>query len=118
MKKIKSKYLSIIINQRNILDVPDTALCQGIKSGSEKDWDFILYLSDQNTKLDSKTLLLSLACTRDLVLLERYLNYQINSTRVKKIDSLAGIIHAAKLNQNPLQIWNFIKYNWMFLFEK
>jgi hypothetical protein len=62
--------------------------------------------------------LLSLACTRDLVLFERYLNYQINSTKVKKIDSLAGIIHAAKLNQNPLQIWNFIKNNWMFLFEK
>ena len=60
----------------------------------------------------------SLACTRDSVLLERYLNYQINSTAVKKTESLFGIMQASKLNQSPLQIWNFIKKNWFFLFER
>ena len=96
----------------------ETVSCTGLKYSTIKEWEIILKLSAQKTILDSKNLILSLGCTRDPILLERYLYFHINSTQFKKSDSLVGLLYASKLNQASGQIWNFMKNNWEQIYEK
>ena len=53
-----------------------------------------------------------MACTKQPWLISRYLNDQINSTKVRLQDSAAGISRMALNPNGNLRTWTFIKDNW------
>ncbi len=56
-----------------------------------------------------------LSCTKDPILMERYLNDQINVTKVRKNFRLLGITFAAQSAYGSTITWNFVKRNWTLL---
>jgi hypothetical protein len=55
-----------------------------------------------------------MSCTEEPVLVLRYLNDQINSTKVRPQDSILGVTKVAKSNLT----WPFIKNNWSLFVDK
>ena len=60
----------------------------------------------------------ALSKTRDMNLLERFLNYQLNETIVNRQDCLNGISYAVENIYGYYFTWNFVKKNWNKLYEK
>jgi glutamyl aminopeptidase len=59
-----------------------------------------------------------MACTKQPWLISRYLNDQINSTKVRLQDSAAGLSRIAATSYGNLRTWTFIKDNWDELISK
>ena len=59
-----------------------------------------------------------MSCTKQPWLISRYLNDQINSTKVRLQDATNGIIYGAQTTFGNLRTWTFVKDNWDFLFSK
>ena len=55
-----------------------------------------------------------MSCTEEPALIERYLNDQINSTKVRLQDTILGVTNVAKSNLT----WPFIKNNWSLFTDK
>ena len=86
----------------------------------KKEWEF---LSDvyENKEKDLKMKLIiqeALSKTRDLSLLERFLNDQLNEDKINRQDCLTGILHATLNPYGFNTTWNFVKKNWNKLYEK
>jgi hypothetical protein len=56
----------------------------------------------------------SMSCTEEPVRMERYLNDQINSSKVRPQDTILGVTKVAKSNL----MWPFIKNNWSLFTDK
>lgn len=59
-----------------------------------------------------------MACTREPWLINRFLNDQLNDTKVRKQDTLFGIRYASVKPLGNIMTWDFIKTNWNELFER
>ena len=59
-----------------------------------------------------------MACTKQPWLVSRYLNDQINSTKVRLQDASSGIAQVAMRTHGNLRAWNFVKDNWDDLVSK
>lgn len=60
----------------------------------------------------------AMSCSKEPWLIKRYLNDQLNETKVRRQDSIRGIISAARTQHGSLITWNFMKENWPELFER
>ena len=60
----------------------------------------------------------ALSKTRDMNLLERFLNDQLNETIVNRQDCLNGISYAVDNLYGYYFTWSFVKKNWDKLYEK
>jgi hypothetical protein len=90
-----------------------------VSYGSINDWEFLLneYVKEKDLKM--KIILQdALSKTRDMNLLERFLNYQLNETIVNRQDCLNGISYAVENIYGYYFTWNFVKKNWNKLYEK
>jgi hypothetical protein len=59
-----------------------------------------------------------MACTKQPWLVSRYLNDQINSTKVRLQDAASGISSIAVRSHGNLRTWTFVKDNWDYLFAR
>ena len=64
---------------------------------------------DSNAK---KELQNAMACTREPWLVNKFLNDQLNNTKVRKQDTLYGLRYAATKPLGNVLAWDFIKSNW------
>ena len=53
-----------------------------------------------------------MSCTREPWLLNKYLNDQLNETKVRKQDTLSGLRYALSHSNSYSLAWNFIKDKW------
>jgi hypothetical protein len=87
--------------------------------GTSKEWEFLSNEYDREKDFKMKILLQeAMSKTKDLGLLERFLNNQMNETKVNRQDCLIGITSAAKTLYGYNFTWNFVKNNWNKLYEK
>ena len=59
-----------------------------------------------------------MSCTKEPWLIKKYLNDQLNTTKVRVQDTLSGLRVAAQRPHASLFTWNFVKDNWNELFDR
>ena len=93
--------------------------CTAIRNGGDKEWTF---LSDQYEKEISANqrdyLQTGMSCTKQPWLISRYLNDQINSSKVRLQDAPYGFTKIAVTGSGNLRTWTFVKDNWNYLVSK
>ncbi|XP_078666409.1 aminopeptidase Ey-like [Branchiostoma floridae x Branchiostoma belcheri] len=93
--------------------------CYGIANGNEDDWNFAWqkYLSTDTVASEKALLLSALACTADQYVLSRYLDWTIDSTKVRKADALNTIVAISGNKLGKTMVWNFLNQNWGYIFD-
>ncbi|XP_019622953.1 PREDICTED: aminopeptidase Ey-like isoform X2 [Branchiostoma belcheri] len=93
--------------------------CYGIANGNEDDWNFAWqkYLSTDTVASEKALLLSALACTADQYVLSRYLDWTIDSTKVRKADALNTIVAISGNKLGKMMVWNFLNQNWGYIFD-
>lgn len=93
--------------------------CTAIRNGGDKEWEFASAQYDKEQQSSQRTnLQQGMSCTKQPWLISRYLNDQINSSKVRLQDSAAGISRMAASANGNLRTWIFVKENWNNLVSK
>lgn len=86
----KSWYTETNPDQNNPIprDLRSVVYCQALKVGGENYWEFLWErYQNSNVATEKQQILGSLACVKELWLLQRYLQWSIDPTKVRKQDS-------------------------------
>ena len=93
--------------------------CTAIKYGSKSEWNFASNQYDAETDSNAKKEIQnSMACTREPWLINRFLNDQLNHTKVRRQDTLFGLRYASTKSLGNIMTWDFIKTNWNELYDR
>ncbi|XP_048471730.1 aminopeptidase Ey-like [Rhincodon typus] len=93
--------------------------CSAIASGDETEWNFA-WERFQNATIatEADKLRSAMACTRHPWLLNRYLQYTLDPTKIRKQDATSTITSIASNVVGQPLAWDFVRANWKFLFEQ
>ncbi|XP_072551486.1 alanyl (membrane) aminopeptidase-like b isoform X2 [Salminus brasiliensis] len=87
--------------------------CSAIASGDEDDWDFAWNQYETATIATEKDKLrYALSCTKKIWLLNRYLEYTLEPTKIRKMDAVSTINHIARNVAGQALAWDFIRAHW------
>ncbi|NXK57037.1 AMPN Aminopeptidase, partial [Chauna torquata] len=91
--------------------------CSAVATGGEEAWDFIWERFREATVVsEADKLRTALTCSTETWILQRYLQYTIDPTKIRKQDATATINSiAGNVVGQPLA-WDFIRSNWKTLF--
>ncbi|KAG9266985.1 aminopeptidase N [Astyanax mexicanus] len=96
-----------------------TVYCNGIAAGGVDEWLFAwkMYFSSSSAA-EKERLQYALSCTRYYEILNLYLNYTLKSSVIPKDQAASIICHIADNEVGRPLAWNFIRANWMIIFNK
>lgn len=78
-------------------DLRGNVYCQALKTGGEKYWEFLWdRYQKSNVATEKSEILASLSCVKELWLLQRYLQWSIDPSKIRKQDSISVFAHVAK----------------------
>ncbi|XP_069769349.1 aminopeptidase N-like [Narcine bancroftii] len=101
------------------LNLKTTVYCNGIALGGEEEWDFAWEMFKNATIATEEDKLQSaLACTRHPWLLNRYLGYTLDPTKIRKQDATATISDIARNVVGQPLAWDFVRAKWPIIFEQ
>lgn len=90
--------------------------CSAIAAGDEDDWDFAWKEFQKATVAGEKDKLrYALSCTKEIWLLNRYLQYTLDPTKIKKMDVVSTINYIAKNVAGQPLAWDFVRGQWSYL---
>ncbi|XP_077419319.1 aminopeptidase N-like [Vanacampus margaritifer] len=95
-----------------------TVYCSAVSLGGAGEWDFVWRMF-KNATLASEASRLrgALACTKVPWLLNRYLEYTLDSTKIRKQDVASTIVGVAHNVVGMPLAWNFVRARWKQLFQ-
>uniref|UniRef100_A0AAR2LK22 Aminopeptidase n=1 Tax=Pygocentrus nattereri TaxID=42514 RepID=A0AAR2LK22_PYGNA len=94
-------------------NLKSTIYCSAIASGDEDDWDFAWKQYEAATIATEKDKLrYALSCTKKIWLLNRYLEYTLDPTKIRKMDVVSTINHIARNVAGQALAWDFIRGHW------
>ena len=88
--------------------------CNAIAAGSEKEWDFAWarYLAS-SVASEKSTILSSLSCSKEVWLLNRYLNMSLTAdSGVRKQDGYKVMGGVGRKTIGRTLTWDFVRDNW------
>lgn len=89
--------------------------CEGIKQGSEVEWDFVYEKYHNETDKNKRNqLLYGLSCSREPWLINKYFNMHSHYSE----DSLMSLTYGLQHSHSYLITWNYIRENWNLLIQK
>ncbi|MED6253404.1 hypothetical protein ATANTOWER_028725 [Ataeniobius toweri] len=93
--------------------------CSAIALGGVEEWDFVWRMF-QNTYLASEASRLrsAMACTKTPWLLNRYLAYTLDPTKIRKQDATSTIQYIAHNVVGMPLAWNFVRSKWSYIFQQ
>ncbi|XP_077374178.1 alanyl (membrane) aminopeptidase b, tandem duplicate 1 [Festucalex cinctus] len=96
-----------------------TVYCNAIAAGGAKEWDFA-WSEFQNATIatEAEKLRAALACTKQPWLLNRYLEYTLNSSLIRKQDATSTIVYIANNVIGQSLAWDFIRAHWSYIFTQ
>uniref|UniRef100_A0A3Q2YZT4 Aminopeptidase n=1 Tax=Hippocampus comes TaxID=109280 RepID=A0A3Q2YZT4_HIPCM len=96
-----------------------TAYCNAIAAGGAKEWEFA-WSEFQNATIASEAekLRAALACTKQPWLLNRYLEYTLDSKLIRKQDATSTIVYIANNVIGQSLAWDFIRAHWSYIFTQ
>uniref|UniRef100_A0A8C5CU20 Aminopeptidase n=1 Tax=Gadus morhua TaxID=8049 RepID=A0A8C5CU20_GADMO len=95
-----------------------TVYCNGLAAGGQREWDFAWSMyKNASVASEAEKLLWAMACSKQPWILTRYLEYCLDSERIRKQDASYVINSiAANVVGQPL-VWDFVRANWNYLFN-
>ncbi|XP_051918007.1 aminopeptidase Ey-like isoform X2 [Hippocampus zosterae] len=107
--------------KRNPIDpnLRSTTYCNAIAAGGAKEWEFAWSEFQKATiASEAEKLRAALACTKQPWLLNRYLEYTLNSTLIRKQDATSTIVYIANNVIGQPLAWDFIRAHWSYIFTQ
>ncbi|XP_028812988.1 aminopeptidase N-like isoform X1 [Denticeps clupeoides] len=96
-----------------------TAYCQAIAAGDVEEWDFGWEMLKKATIASEAARLRSaLACTKKPWLLNRYLQYSLDPSKIRKQDATSTIGYIANNVVGQSFAWDFFRARWDLIFEQ
>jgi len=94
--------------------IRDTVLCSAIANGNETTWDFMwTRYRNSNNGNEKLSIMNALACSREVWILERYLEMSLNEeSGVRKQDGWRVIVGVSRNIIGRYIAWNWIRDNW------
>ncbi|KAJ7997844.1 hypothetical protein DPEC_G00216380 [Dallia pectoralis] len=93
--------------------------CSAIAAGSAEEWDFGWSMFINATVASEADKLMSaLACTKDPALLKRYLEYTLDSDKIRKQDATSVIVYIASNRRGEKLAWEFVTEKWNYMFTQ
>ncbi|XP_056135374.1 aminopeptidase N-like [Lampris incognitus] len=100
-------------------NLKSTVYCNAIAWGGMEEWDFAWRMFKNATLASEAAKLRSaLACTKAPWLLNRYLEYTLDATKIRKQDATSTIQAIANNVVGMPLAWNFIRGKWNYLFQQ
>ncbi|XP_049573010.1 aminopeptidase N [Syngnathus scovelli] len=93
--------------------------CLGVELGGADEWDFVWRMLENATLASEASRLRSaLSCTKVPWLLNRYLEYSLDPTKIRKQDATSTITSVANNVVGMPLAWNFVRAHWKQLFQE
>ncbi|CAL8350993.1 unnamed protein product [Merluccius merluccius] len=100
-------------------NLKSTVYCNAIAFGGTEEWDFAWRMFQNATvATESARLRSALACTKAPWRLNRYLQYSMDPTKIRKQDATSTIVAVARNVVGMPLAWNFVREKWSQLFEQ
>lgn len=119
---IKSWYRQWMENPSQNLIHPNlksTVYCNAIAFGGVEEWDFAWRMFKNATLASEASRLRSaMACTKVPWLLNRYLDYTLDATKIRKQDATSTIQYVAGNVVGMPLAWNFVRARWSYIFNQ
>ncbi|XP_077376335.1 aminopeptidase N-like isoform X2 [Festucalex cinctus] len=95
-----------------------TVYCSAVSLGGADEWDFVWRMFKNATLAsEASRLRAALSCTKVPWLLNRYLEYTLDPTKIRKQDATSSIVGVAHNVVGMPLAWNFIRARWKQLYQ-
>ncbi|XP_045894112.1 aminopeptidase Ey-like isoform X1 [Micropterus dolomieu] len=96
-----------------------TVYCNAIAAGGTEEWDFAWSQFNSTTvATEAEKLRSALACTKQPWLLNRYLEYTLNPSMIRKQDATSTIVYIANNVVGQSLAWDFVRSQWSHIFTQ
>uniref|UniRef100_A0A7N6AP20 Aminopeptidase n=1 Tax=Anabas testudineus TaxID=64144 RepID=A0A7N6AP20_ANATE len=96
-----------------------TIYCNAIAAGGAVEWDFAWsQFLNATIAIEADKLRSALACTKQPWLLNRYLEYTLNPTLIRKQDATSTIVYIANNVVGQPLAWDFVRARWSYIFTE
>ncbi|KAJ1180035.1 hypothetical protein NDU88_005259 [Pleurodeles waltl] len=113
------KWMSNPIHNTIAPNLKSTIYCHAIAKGGENEWNFAWEMFKNATvATEADKLRAALACTKEPWILNRYLQYTLDPTKIRKQDSTSTITYIANNAVGQSLAWDFVRANWKTLFSQ
>ncbi|XDV28923.1 hypothetical protein PO909_032116 [Leuciscus waleckii] len=93
--------------------------CSAIAAGDEDDWEFVWEEYQMTTVAAEKDKLrYALSCTKEIWLLNRYLEYTLDPSKIRKMDMVSTINYIAKNVAGQPLAWDFVRGKWSYITQE
>uniref|UniRef100_A0A673JHR5 Aminopeptidase n=1 Tax=Sinocyclocheilus rhinocerous TaxID=307959 RepID=A0A673JHR5_9TELE len=93
--------------------------CSAIVSGDEYDWEFAWKEYQRATVTAEKDKRrYALSCTKEIWLLNRYLQYTLDPSKIRKMDLVSTINYIAKNVAGQPLAWDFVRAHWSYITQE
>nr|XP_006629062.1 PREDICTED: aminopeptidase N [Lepisosteus oculatus] len=93
--------------------------CSAIATGGTEEWNFGWRMFTSSTiATETDKLRAALACSKQPWLLNRYLEYTLDSQKIRKQDATSTIVYVANNVVGQSLAWDFIRAHWSFIFTQ
>ncbi|KAJ8335468.1 hypothetical protein SKAU_G00388100 [Synaphobranchus kaupii] len=90
-----------------------TVYCSAIAAGGAEEWDFGWEMfKNASIASEADKLRYALACSKQPWLLNRYLKYTLDPTKIRKQDVTSTIVHIARNVVGQTLAWDFVRARW------
>uniref|UniRef100_A0A8C5M5S6 Aminopeptidase n=1 Tax=Leptobrachium leishanense TaxID=445787 RepID=A0A8C5M5S6_9ANUR len=90
-----------------------TIYCTGIAEGGDAEWDFVLQkFTESSNAQESDKLRSALACSREPWVLNRLLEYSLNSSKIRRQDTVSTISSICNNVVGQSLAWDFVRAKW------
>ncbi|KAJ0056264.1 hypothetical protein NL108_004542, partial [Boleophthalmus pectinirostris] len=100
-------------------NLKSTVYCYAIAFGGHEEWDFAWTMFKNATVAsEASRLREAMACTQVPWLLNRYLEYALDPSKIRKQDATATIQYIARNIVGMPLAWDFVRARWRYIFEQ
>uniref|UniRef100_A0A3Q3ESM7 Aminopeptidase n=1 Tax=Labrus bergylta TaxID=56723 RepID=A0A3Q3ESM7_9LABR len=100
-------------------NLKSTVYCSAIAFGGVEEWDFAWKMFKNATLASEAARLRSaMACTKAPWLLNRYLEYTLDPSKIRKQDATSTIQYIARNVVGMPLAWNFVRAKWSYIFQQ
>ncbi|XP_051235019.1 aminopeptidase N isoform X2 [Dicentrarchus labrax] len=100
-------------------NLKSTVYCSAIAFGGVEEWDFAWRMFKNATLAsEASRLRAAMSCTKAPWLLNRYLEYTLDPTKIRKQDATSTIQYVARNIVGMPLAWNFVRARWGYIFQQ
>uniref|UniRef100_S4RXZ6 Aminopeptidase n=1 Tax=Petromyzon marinus TaxID=7757 RepID=S4RXZ6_PETMA len=121
-KKASDTYKAWMENPTNNFihaNLKSTVYCAAIAAGGQAEWDFGWKMfKETSLATEADKLRDALACSKQTWILNRFLEYTLDPTMIRKQDATNTIVRIASNVVGQSLAWDFIRANWEYIFTE